>query len=73
MGVSLGVSKMAELSVKHDVSSCVFRLPLDQDECAFLNYRIEQNGVWDCYHTEVPVSRQGQGLGGVLAKVSIKI
>ena len=57
-------------AVEHDQGSCMFRLPLDTGECACLQYRIEESsGIWDCYHTEVPPSQQGKGLGGVLAKV----
>ena len=54
------------MAVEHDQGSCMFRLPLDTGECACLQYRIEESSgsIWDCYHTEVPPSQQGKGLGG---------
>ena len=56
--------------VEHHEASCNFELPLEQNDSAFLHYRIQDSGVWDCYHTEVPSTHRGQGLGGILAKVS---
>lgn len=62
--------KMAA-TVKHNEDACKFFLPLEGGESANLFYRVDNtSGVWDCYHTEVPSSHQGKGLGGVLAKVS---
>ena len=57
--------------VEHESSSCRFLLPLESNEVAYIQYRIQDDGVWECYHTEVPESQRGQGLGGVLAKVKI--
>ena len=56
--------------VEHDEKLCVFKLSLDNGKAALLNYRVNSDEVWDCYHTEVPSEYQGRGLGGVLAKVS---
>ncbi len=56
------------MAFHHKGSTC-FELPLDEGNSAYLRYRVEGSGVWDCYDTEVPSSHRGQGLGGVLAKV----
>lgn len=39
-------------------------------EEAVLLYSLERGQVMDMYHTEVPESQRGKGLGGVLAQVS---
>ena len=39
-------------------------------EEAVLQYNMEGGEVMDMYHTEVPVSQRGKGVGGVLAQVS---
>lgn len=39
-------------------------------EEAVLEYNMEGESVMDMYHTEVPVSQRGKGVGGVLAQVS---
>ena len=36
-----------------------------------LLYRMESGGVMDMYHTEVPASQRGKGVGGHLAHVSL--
>lgn len=36
---------------------------------AFLQYSLTAGGALDLYHTEVPPSHRGQGLGAVLAEV----
>lgn len=41
------------------------------DEEAVLQYRVESDQVWDLYHTGVPTSQRGKGLGAVLAQVSV--
>ena len=38
-------------------------------EEAVLQYRVDNGGIWDMYHTEVPSSQRGKGLGAVLAQV----
>ena len=49
----------------HDHSSA----KLHAGEEAVLQYRIDGE-IWDLYHTEVPSSQRGKGLGAVLAEVS---
>ena len=39
------------------------------DEEAVLLYRDEGDYTWDAYHTEVPHSQRGKGLGAILAQV----
>lgn len=39
-------------------------------EEAVLEYRMEGSEVVDMYHTEVPESQRGKGVGGKLAQVS---
>lgn len=56
--------------VEHSPGVCKFILAVGDNEEAFINYRIVSDTVWDAYHTEVPTSQRGKGLGGVLAEVS---
>ena len=42
-------------------------------EEAVLLYREEDERVWDLYHTEVPQSQRGKGLGAILAEVLITL
>jgi len=46
---------------------------LDGKEKAVLEYVKEGDNVLNFWHTEVPVSYRGQGLGAHLAKVNIDI
>ena len=39
-------------------------------EEAELLYTLLKGGVMDMYHTEVPASQRGKGVGGILAQVS---
>ena len=42
-------------------------------EQAVLLYKLyEDEKVIDLYHTEVPVSQRGKGLGGILAQVNTR-
>lgn len=56
--------------VDHSSSSCKFTLACGQEEEAFISYRVETDAIWDAYHTEVPSSQRGKGLGGILAEVN---
>ncbi len=42
-------------------------------EEAYLQYALSADGVLDLYHTEVPASHRGQGLGAVLAEVDLQL
>ena len=55
--------------VEHKPDVCKFILPIEGGEEAFIFYKIESTDIWDAYHTEVPTSQRGRGLGGVLAEV----
>lgn len=57
------------LTPVHNPSLNKFVLACGGGEEAFLSYNIEDNSVWDAYHTEVPISQRGKGLGGILAEV----
>ena len=56
--------------VQHCPESNRFQICLTGEAKAVLLYKVSESSsvtTWDCYHTEVPESHQGQGLGGMLA------
>lgn len=65
-----GAHEMAGVpEATHSPSLHKFSIVIDADEAVLL-YRDEGGNTWDAYHTEVPPSQRGKGLGAVLAQVT---
>ncbi|XP_003390309.1 PREDICTED: protein NATD1-like [Amphimedon queenslandica] len=58
---------MAGVQATHSPSLRKFSIVIDEEEAVLL-YRDEGGNTWDAYHTEVPPSQRGKGLGAVLAQ-----
>lgn len=58
------------MAVLHSVGK-KFYIPLESGDEAVLQYSRRPDGVLDLYHTEVPASQRGRGLGGVLAEAAL--
>ena len=61
------------MSVDHRAEKCQFVMKCERDEEGYIMYKIESQDIWDAYHTEVPLSQRGKGLGAILAKVQMCI
>jgi predicted GNAT family acetyltransferase len=57
-------------NVVHNAEKKRFEIALPNQETAFLEYEEYEPGKLEYFHTEVPPSQKGKGLGNILAKAA---
>eukprot|EP01122_Echinamoeba_exundans_P002061 TRINITY_DN12028_c0_g1_i1.p1 TRINITY_DN12028_c0_g1~~TRINITY_DN12028_c0_g1_i1.p1 ORF type:complete len:125 (-),score=13.58 TRINITY_DN12028_c0_g1_i1:497-871(-) len=65
-------SSGSSVSAVHNPKAKRFEIAFPDKDVAVLEYEEVSPGTFDLYHTEVPPSKQGQGLGAKLADATME-